>query len=66
MTTEEATKTPTLTVTLLKGGHTHAGQACAKGDKIDVTPAEAEWLADPKRGLIAPPSKAGNAGRNEA
>jgi hypothetical protein len=45
-------------VTLLKDGHTHKGVARKKGDVIDVTEAEATWLADPKRGLIAPRSAA--------
>lgn len=45
-------------VTLLKDGHKHAGRDCKKGDVIDVTPAVAQWLADPKRKLIEPPTKA--------
>jgi hypothetical protein len=43
-------------VTLLKEGHIHKGKPCKKGDAIEVTEAEATWLADPKRGLIAPRS----------
>ncbi|HEY4145170.1 DUF7210 family protein [Pinirhizobacter sp.] len=48
-------------VKLLKDGHSHAGKPCAKGDTISVTEADAKWLANPKRGLIAP-TKAGAAG----
>lgn len=44
-------------VTLLKDGHTHAGKPCKKGDEIEVTEGQAAWLADPKRGLIAPITK---------
>ena len=46
-------------VTLIKDGHTHAGKPCKKGDEIFVTPAEATWLADPKRGLIEAPATTG-------
>lgn len=44
-------------VTLLKDGHTHAGKPCKVGDEIEVTDRQAAWLADPKRGLIAPITK---------
>ena len=44
-------------VTLLKDGHTHAGKPCKKGDEIEVTDRQAAWMADPKRGLIAPTTK---------
>lgn len=35
-------------VTVLTDTHTHAGQPCAKGDVIEVSPADAAWLAAQK------------------
>jgi hypothetical protein len=55
----------TIKVTLLKDGHTHAGKPCAKGDVIEVTPTAAAWLANPKRGLIAPLSKSAAPAKKE-
>lgn len=45
----------TTEVTLIKGGHTHAGKARKQGDKIHVTAAERTWLA--KHGLVEADSK---------
>ncbi|RCX32078.1 DUF7210 family protein [Thioalbus denitrificans] len=33
-------------VTIRKEGHTHRGKPCAVGDKIRVTPRQAEWLKE--------------------
>lgn len=45
MTSNSKPAIPTTTVTLLKDGLTHAGKACAKGEVIEVTAADAEFLA---------------------
>lgn len=44
-------------VTLLKP-HTHRGEQLKKGDTIEVSEQIAAWLADPKRGIIAPRDQA--------
>jgi|GEM_PF-1934386 len=43
----------TLEVTLLMP-HTHGGQPCKQGDKINVTEAQANWLRN--RGVVTPKS----------
>lgn len=48
----------------LKQPHTHAGQKKQAGDEIDVTPAQAEWLA--AQGVVSlPPEAAKAAGKTK-
>jgi hypothetical protein len=54
-------------VTLLKP-HKHAGKKYAADEKIEVNEADAQWLADPARKVIAPlpAGKGGTASTTES